>query len=317
MIRTVFAIALLLAVLVSCRKPDPENPYEGLVSTPETTVDVDDLPVGNFAWLHGKVFLPTCANSGCHDGTFEPEFLTISSSYNSLVNHAVIANDAAFSFEHRVVPGDVSASFLHERMTVEIPNTSGMMPLTTEPESDWEELRDFYIQQVEAWIDGGAPDMWGTLPPDGNDFPPQVDGFLAFPTGTTAVPFERDPDEADITPYQVTAGVLDLWFAVSDDQATVEELTGSHLKMSDVFHDFSDVSAETPLTLQNGFSGSGLTGGTVQFRYKATVDLSGFPSDSTVWLRTYWNEPTSLGFAEVPGTGANLNTATLFAIEVQ
>ena len=53
----------------------PEVPTEGLA--------VPALPEGNFAWLHQQAFAPTCANSGCHDGTFEPDFRTVGASWNT------------------------------------------------------------------------------------------------------------------------------------------------------------------------------------------------------------------------------------------
>ncbi|MBK7268515.1 MAG: hypothetical protein IPI07_03030, partial [Flavobacteriales bacterium] len=64
--------------------------------------------------------------SGCHDGTFEPEFRTIASAYNSLVYHPVIANDArrasptAYCREHDFLP----ARKAHH---VFVANTSGVM----------------------------------------------------------------------------------------------------------------------------------------------------------------------------------------------
>ena len=112
------------ALMASCRPETPPNPYDDLPPVVDTDgLVVPPLPEGNFAWLHQQVFAPTCANSGCHDGTFEPDFRTVGSAWNTLVNHPVIANDAAMSFNRRVVPGSVSNSFLFERLTVNIPNT--------------------------------------------------------------------------------------------------------------------------------------------------------------------------------------------------
>ena len=98
------------------------------------------------------------------------------------MNHPVIANDAAMSFNRRVVPGNVGASFLHERLTVEIPNTSGMMPLEVDEDSDYDERRDEYIAAITAWIETGAPDLNGnTAPAEGASLPPQIHAL--WPSG--------------------------------------------------------------------------------------------------------------------------------------
>ena len=102
--RTATAIALVLLVFAACKKE--ENPFEQLEhSSPNPPSEA--LPQDNFAWLHQRVFRPVCANSGCHDGTFEPEFRSVGSAYNSLVYAPVIANDPGNSFTYRVLPGDV------------------------------------------------------------------------------------------------------------------------------------------------------------------------------------------------------------------
>ena len=99
--------------------------------------------------------------------------------------HPVIANDPQNTFTYRVVPGDVNASFLHERLTVFVPNTCGMMPLGLPEDSDWPANRQAYINAIDHWIATGAQNMFGELPTSGN-LEPQVIGLLAFPGGNTA-----------------------------------------------------------------------------------------------------------------------------------
>lgn len=156
----------MILTMLSCKKDtdDFENPYDNLVTTVDP-VDTTNIPVSNFAYLHEKVFYPTCANSGCHDGTFEPDFRTISGSYNTIVNQAVITNDASSSFQFRVKPGSASESLLYVRLETFLPNTSGIMPLELEPDSDWPTKKAEYIAAIKAWIDGGAKDINGNDPP--------------------------------------------------------------------------------------------------------------------------------------------------------
>lgn len=315
--RRIGVIALLVLVVIGCRK-EPENPYDSIDYAVVDNPSVDDLPEGNFAWLHGKVFQPTCANSGCHDGTFEPEFLTISSAYNSLVNHAVIANDAAFSFEYRVKPGDVDASLLHERMTVFIPNTSGVMPLSTEPESDWDALQDFYIGQIEDWIAAGAPDMYGQLPgAAGADLPPQVDGIAIFPSGNTTTPYTRDPDQAGVTAIQVEATTVDVWLRVLDDNTADFALTGTELRYWDDLVDFTDAHLATPLTYTSPITAENLNGQPSEFQFSATMDLTGVPPGTVYYLRSTWDDGNQPNLTVVPNDGSSSLITTVFSLHVQ
>ena len=192
------AVVIFVLLVVGCRRVKVDNPYEEIDYTvANDNPSPQDIPTDNFAYLHAKIFSPTCANAGCHDGTFEPEFRSVASSYNTLVNHPVIANDAQNSYEFRVVPGSVENSFLHLRLTESIPNTTGMMPPEVDPDSDWPQNREDYIALIENWIASGAPDMFGNQAPGANaDFPPTVEGLAVFPAGNTSDPYERDESEA-------------------------------------------------------------------------------------------------------------------------
>ena len=154
----------IMIVFSSCKKKY-DNPYDDPALDPppgSATPSLSDPT--NFAYLHEKIFAPVCANSGCHDGTFEPDFRTISSAYNTLVYAPVITNDAAGTFTYRVEPGNSAKSLLHERLTNFIPNTSGLMPLAVDPDSDWNQKDQTYITYIKNWIDAGAKDLFGNVP---------------------------------------------------------------------------------------------------------------------------------------------------------
>ena len=74
---------LLYIFLIFCFSCEEEiNPFEfdnSSNNNSDTTYFTDPI---SFAALHNNIFSTTCANSGCHDGTFEPDFRTIESSYN-------------------------------------------------------------------------------------------------------------------------------------------------------------------------------------------------------------------------------------------
>lgn len=282
-----FAVTLLIS---SCRPEAPINPYDQL-EPPAEQIDlaVPPLPEDNFAWLHQQVFAPTCANSGCHDGTFEPDFRTVGSSWNTLVNHPVIANDAAMSFSRRVVPGNVGASFLHERLTAEIPNTSGMMPLEVDEESDYNERRDEYIEAIATWIAAGAPDVNGNAAPsDGSSLPPQIHGFGAFPADGSTIPYSR-AEGVGIQPVLVDAAPILIFAAITDDLLPTAQLTchwalGIDLNDADSAPDGGTFDA-APFS----FDAPSFSGSTETYGISAELDLTGAEpgSEWTLQLRAF------------------------------
>jgi hypothetical protein len=250
---------------------------------------VPDLPPDNFAWIHQQVFAPTCANSGCHDGTFEPDFRTVGSSWNTLVNHPVIANDANLSFSRRVVPGSIDASFLHERLTTEIPNTSGMMPLEVDDDSDYNERREEYIAAIAAWIAAGAPDVNGNIAPsNGSSLPPQIHGFAAFPADGSTTPYPR-AEGLGIQPVLVDAAPILIFAAITDDLLPVTQLT-CHWALG---VDLADAeNASDGGTFQGApfsFEAASFSGSTESYNLSAELDLTGAApgSEWTLQLRAF------------------------------
>ncbi len=312
------AVIASIALLLNCKTSEPENPYDA-VELIDDSVDLQAelIPEGNFAWLHAKVFAPTCANSGCHDGSFEPHFTTVSASYNTLVNHPVIANDAAFSFGYRVVPGNVQASMLFERMINEIPNTSGMMPLVVDAGSDWNEKREDYLAAISTWINAGAPDMFGNLPgSDGADLPPQVEGLKVFPAGNTTDPFQRDPNSVGVSPILVQAAPLDIWIAVTDDNTPPQNLSVNELRKSE---DAFAIDDTPPIALVTGASinGPGFSDQSVTYFHRASIDLSGHAPGTLFFLRTYFSDGVQPSTTVTPNNGSSAVMTSLFTLQVQ
>lgn len=264
------------------------NPYLADEEPPGTVVLPDDgFPSpepGSFTWLHEKVFSPTCANAGCHDGTFEPDFRTVGSSYNSLVYHPVISNDASGSFSYRVLPFEPAGSLLLKRLIESIPNTSGMMPLEVDEGSDWAEERDNYLAAIDSWISAGAPDGAGNFPVAAGDvnLPPTVAGFGGFPLGNFDAPYSRDPE----TGYAlvVESGVIDLWFAFEDD-ATADADFDASLRVAGTPGGFAAADAVALEVAPNGFEGPVFFGGMGTYRQHTTLDLTGLGGDTILYLQ--------------------------------
>ena len=280
------AVSSVLALIGGCRPEAPPNPYDLVPPVVETEgLSVAPLPSGNFAWLHQQVFAPTCANSGCHDGTFEPDFRTVGSSWNTLVNHPTIANDVDFSFNRRVVPGNVEASFLFERLTVNIPNTSGMMPLEVDEESDYDERRDEYLDAIAAWIQSGAPDINGNMAPaEGASLPPQIHGFAAFPPNALNGVYQR-ADGPGIQPVLVEAAAIQVFAAVTDDQLSAAALDCSW----SLGNDAADADDAPPGgdfgTAPFTFDAATFSGSTETYGLHAIVDLTGLAPGTELTLQ--------------------------------
>ena len=128
--RKLLFLGLLIAVfLVNCTEDNlPINPYDGL-DYGNTEIVIDTVSATSFVKLHRDILGPSCNVMGCHDGSFEPDFRTVESSYNTLVFHPIIKNNLAEDFTYRVVPGDTALSVLHERLTnCCFVNTNDRMP---------------------------------------------------------------------------------------------------------------------------------------------------------------------------------------------
>lgn len=112
-----------------------------------------------FVDLHQNVILGNCALPACHDGSFEPNFTTIQSSYYTLVFHPVKKNSPLGIFEYRVVPGDTARSVLYQRITdCCFVDDGDKMPLLGL------ELSQGQIDSIGLWISEGAPDWNGGFP---------------------------------------------------------------------------------------------------------------------------------------------------------
>lgn len=155
-------ISLGLLTMTSCYKEaiNEPNPFEENTVNQDTVSFVpQDIDPNSIAGLYQNIFGPTCANVGCHDGTFEPDFRTIESSYHSLVYQVPIKDDGTLTY--RVDPGNPNQSSIVKRLSGAILPT---MPIEIEPDSEWWEKEDEFIQNVRTWIENGALDLNGNSP---------------------------------------------------------------------------------------------------------------------------------------------------------
>jgi len=300
---------MILAVAIGSCKPDVENPFDNPDNLPPNdTTGTSNIDPTTFVGLHQNIFKPTCANSGCHDGTFEPDFRTIESSYNTLVYHPIVKNNPSATYEHRVRPNSLSESILWLRLNEDIDGISGIMPLDAfyDPESEWTANKAEHLANISAWIMGGALDMFGNEPGN-NDQQPGIAGIYAEADN---VPFDLRPRMKIPTGTQQVS----VWFAVHDLETAPSNFDYAKVKISGVLDRFDSIATEYDLQLL----GSPVThlnflGEPAEYQHKFTFNAAAFPSDSTFYLRVYIKDPLQSDTTNIPQNGSQLYIKRLFS----
>lgn len=280
----------LLVFSNACKKIDdnPQNPFD---EVDEEDTDTASVEQESIAWLHQNIFAVKCANPACHDGSFEPDFRTMQSSYSSLVFHQVTKNDAQNSFSFRVSPGDALTSWLYHRVTTK-DQVLGRMPLYANPLSSTE------IAAIRGWIEKGAPDSQGDLPQYPN-LPPQVNGYQVFDTLDIRVDTLRlngwssPMILAPNTMYRIV-------FYVVDDTTATADLKNQKLEFSMDRDSFSPFASISPVKLYENVTVAMIntatftSGQQIFFRYYLEDDQGAStqrPSDESEF---WWKENYSL-----------------------
>ena len=303
---------LLFVVLFSnCKKDETINPYDDPNLDPpiEDSLNYFTDPTA-FSALHNNIFSPTCANSGCHDGTFEPDFRTIESAYNTLIYHPIIKNDAANTYQYRVIPGDADMSILYQRLIIDIDGISGIMPLSAE--NSWNDNKEQYIQNIKDWINGGAKDIFGNSPIQANLLP-QMKGMLAYITGQSTI-LPRDGFRGSIF-VPSTANSLDVWFSVTDDQLVANQLTYNKIKYSNSLFNFEQkpeysLEVKPSPILENGYYGSQM----VEYYHKYVLDVSNYNQGDIVFIKIYVQDNVN-SVTEIPTNGSEYQIVKYFTLE--
>lgn len=312
-IKAVLGLLISLVVLSCGPKDDPPNPFDDPdLQPPDETVDQFAFDPNTFEGIHNNVFLATCANSGCHDGSFEPDFRSIEAAYNTLVFAPIIKNDPQGSFNYRVEPGDAEGSVLYHRLLEDIDGQSGIMPLAVNPDSDWLENKNSYITNIRNWIEAGAPDVTGNLPIAGNQLP-QLLGVLGYAGGNTTE-LDREPG---LGPIKVPAGTTDLemWFALSDAETSTPDIRHNKAKISADINDFGGVPT-FDLDIMPSFGALGYLGDQVDYFHRLELDVSSYTTGTTLFVRLYVQDdgPT---ITEIPTQGSATYIKEYVAIVIE
>ena len=189
-----------------------------------------DTPI--FARIYSDIFYPSCSLAGCHDGSFEPDFRTLQSSYSTLVLHPLIKNNREASYTYRVVPYDTAASVLFERVT----NCCFVDVQDRMPFYDKEGLSRIQINLIADWISQGAPNIFGEIPAY-HCSPPEIVGIHLFgvdkkgektPVGKKIVNDLGEPVELEIersfAQIHCTLDIVMDWYTCPEEKLNGYEL---------------------------------------------------------------------------------------------
>lgn len=228
---------------MSCTEDDLPNPYDG-IDYSDTTLVIDTLSSTSFVKLHRDVLGPSCNVMGCHDGSFEPDFRTVQSSYNTLVYHPILKNNLDETFTYRVVPGDTANSVLHERLTnCCFVNTNDRMP----QDNIGNALPQEDLDKVANWILDDAKDITGAIPNEPNNLP-NIKYY--YVTNATYDSTYSDNREGGVfyKPFLMPANEqVTFVFRVTDDNTNAGAMLINELSISEYQDDFTnsiDVSAQ-------------------------------------------------------------------------
>ncbi len=302
--------------------PDaPFNPFDTIQYDQNV---IPEIPVDSntFLGLHTYVFNPSCNQPACHDGTFEPDFRTVQSAYNTLVLHPVKKNFPVDPVSYRVTPGDPQQSMMYRRITEHNPPNFERMPSSGNP------LPDNLVQLIENWILDGARDIYGNLPMPTSP-QPSCFGLLATLPDNNDIRVDTIRGDFPFNPFIAPADqTLRLSFIYLDATPAGDTIFGNELGHNTIrlstdpfgFDNAIELNMNVPFIpelVASAFSQP--LAFPVPYYQNITFNPAdyGFETGDLVYMRTYvrdsdHNEPT-----EIPATGAQFFLQTYFSFIIQ
>jgi len=325
----------VMAMFFSCTKeehirtenePDFDNPFDGINNG--NFPDPVNIDPESFLGIYNNILSVKCgSNDGaCHDGSFEPDFRTLFSAYNTLVYHTPIKNiiesisdgDTTWVYDHRVSPGDPDGSWLYYRITTSDEDL-GRMPLYDQP------LPEAQIDNVRQWILNGAPDPFGNMPAQPSP-EPQFFGVLAYENDVNGV--RLDTARANIlepmTFPQNTA--VNMWFGAIDYDADGEivfpivALGYNKIKITDHLYNFDGIPEETmsvPFIPHMGPSTIFNLGIDLPYYHSYTIDTGDYEVGTPYYIRIYIQGALQSSPTEIPETGGQIFWHTYMSFVVE
>ena len=274
--RTCYLFGLVVLFWFGCNTASdpPPNPYDN-IDYGDNTVDPYIPDPTSIAGIYENVFQVYCDNPGCHDGSFEPDFRSIQSSWSTLVYHDLNKNTADSAYDFRVLPGNADASMLMYRITQgdaslqQMPATGQVVPANE-------------VENIRTGINNGALDMFGNpgvLP--NNE--PLIAGYLAM-NNTYTIRYDEVDNRLDSliqNPFKVpNSSTVNMIFLVEDDSTAISDMQVNQLKLSLHMNDFS--AAQTVQAIFLSFGG-------IQ-AWVAPVQTGNFTVGDTVFMRYVIND---------------------------
>ncbi len=289
---------ILWTSLYSCRKEThvitgtlPFNPYDTLnynsLVVPPTPLDSNSFP-----GIHQNILKVKCAVPACHDGTFEPDYRTLQSAYNTLVYAPNIKNDAGNHYHYRVVPGDTAASWLYYRITTN-DHLLGRMPL-------YDTLYPYQIAHIRNWIMDGAKDALGNSPQLTN-LQPSIFGVVAYLPGAGNMRIDTIRGNSPINPFMVPANTnVDIWFGIYDDVTITPLLTVNQVKFSTNPFGFTSVTPQNLTVQSSPFYAPAFNGSNAPYFMHYVLNTSLYQHGDIVFMRVYTKDADHSAATEIP-----------------
>lgn len=263
-VRNIALVGIFLTSVMACEHKidESKNPYDVSEESDTSSVKLKDATIEG---LHQNVFSVKCANPTCHDGSFEPDFRTVQSTYSSLVYHPVTKNDDQGSFTYRVVPGNADSSWIVRRVSTD-DEVLGRMPLYAES------LKASEIEALRLWINNGAKDVQGNAPDLPNE-QPTVHGYQIQDLQQNRVDTFRVNGWGSAAILQANTA-YDYYFYITDDNTLTENLQNQKIEFSYDRDNWTPFHQITPTKLWTEVT-------------KATFNTSAFQMNTTVYLRYF------------------------------
>ena len=231
---------------------------------------------------------------------------------------ALKKNNANEDFEFRVVPGNSTESWLHERITTD-DSVLGRMPL-------YDTLTPREVDLITNWIDNGAPDIFGnshTIP----NLSPSTFGVIAYLNDTTGMRLDT-PRLSIINPLVFPQNsVVDVWIGLIDQDPEgafmyAPNLTYNKYKISNNLYGFANA-PEMPLLVESAtspFQGPNLFdpgGDPMNFYQHFKVNTSNYSVGQTQYFRIYVQDEDHTVPTEIPSDGSQVYLLTFFSFVIQ
>lgn len=304
-----FIYACLISI-VACKKDAkvPENPFDDeKLKAPAAPTSTYNPAATSFEYIYENVFNKTCNNSGCHDGSFEPDFRNLSSAYNSLVYAPHTQTPTTGNYLYRVTPGSSAQSQLVYRLIQYPGKGPGTLGQGRMPWNDtmWRFVpaNAANIQNIISWIDGGAKDVFGNAPTMGNKNPNTL-GLQLCNTGNNT-PLQR----VNYITISKNNPPVDIWAYIVDDATAPENMVSADIRFSTNRFDFSAATPQPLTYVANGniYKDMTLTDD-VKYNFKLTnFDLKTILNDTGyIFMRTFVRDtdPSHTEPAQTPNNGS-------------